>query len=253
VFILLCCGRTFAVCFVITLVFQEWTKRLSGRNVSEMIYLVSGGTWNLTQSIILMHWTRVVLCTCRRTAWSKRTLAVSILPAGKLLWVHLHLSITVPTDRFRAISHHEWIHRAKWRHRIYCHETIAILWVQHGIMCGVKDRRFIVLFTQHSIRRFMNMSVRSLACNEVYLSDITVKNISKSFTHKMAAKASWHWNYATVALCIGRCVSRKPCSKQWTVNTSDKNSAVQTRAFQFAIRIYSIRFVMRIDSNRFVL
>jgi len=29
-----------------------------------------------------------------------------------------------------------------------------------------------------------------------------VNNISKSFTHKMAAKASWHRNYVTVALCI---------------------------------------------------
>jgi len=27
---------------------------------------------------------------------------------------------------------------------------------------------------------------------KVYFSDITVKNISKSFTGKMAAKASWH-------------------------------------------------------------
>jgi len=28
--------------------------------------------------------------------------------------------------------------------------------------------------------------------NKVYFSAITVKNISKSFTHKVAAKASWH-------------------------------------------------------------
>ena len=39
----------------------------------------------------------------------------------------------------------------------------------------------------------MKMSVRSLQlANKAYFSDITVKNISKSFTHKMAAKASWH-------------------------------------------------------------
>jgi len=31
-------------------------------------------------------------------------------------------------------------------------------------------------------------------------SDITVKNIYRSFTHKMAAKASWHQNYVTVTL-----------------------------------------------------
>ena len=29
-----------------------------------------------------------------------------------------------------------------------------------------------------------------------------MKNICKSFTHKMAAKASWHWNDVTVTLCI---------------------------------------------------
>jgi len=28
-----------------------------------------------------------------------------------------------------------------------------------------------------------------------------VKNIYQSFTHKMAAKASWHRNYVTVTLC----------------------------------------------------
>jgi len=28
--------------------------------------------------------------------------------------------------------------------------------------------------------------------NKAYFIDITVKNVYKSFTHKMAAKASWH-------------------------------------------------------------
>ena len=36
--------------------------------------------------------------------------------------------------------------------------------------------------------------------NKAYFSDITVKNIFQSFTHKMAAKANWHWNYVTVTL-----------------------------------------------------
>jgi len=31
---------------------------------------------------------------------------------------------------------------------------------------------------------------------------ISAKNIDQSFTHKMAAKASWHRNYVTVILCI---------------------------------------------------
>jgi len=32
------------------------------------------------------------------------------------------------------------------KHKIYGHDTIAILWVQHGIMCGIKGRKVIVLF-----------------------------------------------------------------------------------------------------------
>jgi len=52
----------------------------------------------------------------------------------------------------------------------------------------------------------MKMSVWSLAGNKAYFSSITAKNIYQSFTHKMAAKASWHWNYVTVTLCIrARC------------------------------------------------
>ena len=29
-----------------------------------------------------------------------------------------------------------------------------------------------------------------------------MKNIYECFTHKMAAKATWHWNYITVTMCI---------------------------------------------------
>jgi len=47
------------------------------------------------------------------------------------------------------------------------------------------------------------MPVWSLTCQQSYLGDIVVANISESFTHKMAAKASWHRNYVTVILCIG--------------------------------------------------
>jgi len=31
---------------------------------------------------------------------------------------------------------------------LYGHDTTAILWVYHGVMCAVKGRRFIVLFKQ---------------------------------------------------------------------------------------------------------
>jgi len=36
----------------------------------------------------------------------------------------------------------------------------------------------------------MKMSVWSLACQKAYFSDITLKNMSKIFTHNKAAKAS---------------------------------------------------------------
>ena len=38
--------------------------------------------------------------------------------------------------------------------------------------------------------------------NSAYFSNITAANTSKSFTHKMAAKASWHRNYVTITPCI---------------------------------------------------
>ena len=38
------------------------------------------------------------------------------------------------------------IHGVNWRHRIYGHNTFAILWVELGIMCGVNGWRFTVLF-----------------------------------------------------------------------------------------------------------
>ena len=43
--------------------------------------------------------------------------------------------------------------------------------------------------------------ITSLPTKRIF-SDITVKNINQSFTHKMAAKASWHRNYVTVTHCI---------------------------------------------------
>jgi len=49
--------------------------------------------------------------------------------------------------------------------------------------------------------------------NKAYYSDMAVKNIYQSVTHKMAAKASRHRNYVIVALCIYE--SSQP-SEQWT-------------------------------------
>ena len=46
-------------------------------------------------------------------------------------------------------------------------------------MCGVNGKGGFALFKQNWI-------------NKAYLSGITVRNIYESFTHKMAAKTSWH-------------------------------------------------------------
>jgi len=70
-------------------------------------------------------------------------------------------------------------------------------------MCGVKGRRFIVLFKYSLFRRFFkNVCVITELANKAYFNDIAVANISHSFTHKMAAKDSWHRNYVTLILCI---------------------------------------------------
>jgi len=36
-------------------------------------------------------------------------------------------------------------YRAKWCHKIYGQDTIAVLWVYHSIMYGIKGRRFTLL------------------------------------------------------------------------------------------------------------
>ena len=60
-------------------------------------------------------------------------------------------------------------------------------------MCGDKGRRFSVLFKRNWISWFQKISIWSYRLtNKAYLSTITVTNISRSFTHKMAAKTSWH-------------------------------------------------------------
>jgi len=50
-------------------------------------------------------------------------------------------------NRKQILRHQE--SRVKCRHIVHGHDTTAILWVWHGIMCGVKRRRFSVLFMMH--------------------------------------------------------------------------------------------------------
>jgi len=56
---------------------------------------------------------------------------------------------------------------------------------------GVKWRRFIVLFKWNWIS-LRKCPYDHWLTNNAYLSVITVTNISKNFTYKMAAKINWH-------------------------------------------------------------
>jgi len=72
-------------------------------------------------------------------------------------------------------------------------------------MCGVKRRRFIALFgyklNQFDLRKYPHSHRLT---NQAYTSDITVTEISRHFTYKMAAKHGGHrmtWE-RTVTACI---------------------------------------------------
>ena len=70
-------------------------------------------------------------------------------------------------------------------------------------MCGVKELRGAELSCY--LNNIRSVGLRKCLydhylANKAYFSGITVKNIRESFTHNMAAKASWHWNYVTVTL-----------------------------------------------------
>jgi len=71
-------------------------------------------------------------------------------------------------------------------------------------MCGVKGQRFIVLFKHIESVGFFLKSLYdyySLPAKRV-LAISQWQTFLKSFTHKMAAKASLHQNYVAVTLCI---------------------------------------------------
>ena len=101
------------------------------------------------------------------------------------------------------------------------------------------------------------------------LSDSRVTNIYKSFTHKMAAKTSWHrygtklrhcHSMYTSALLATALSVRFPGLFTDThyrklsllVIVTVFTSRLKSRAFQFAIRIDSIRYANRFESIRFV-
>jgi len=63
------------------------------------------------------------------------------------------------------------------------------------------------------------------------ISDITVANVYQSFTHKMAAKASWRRNYVTVTRFI--------CSAYWETEgaTKSNHQSVSTSAAPVCVLI----------------
>jgi len=58
-------------------------------------------------------------------------------------------------------------------------------------MCEVKGTKIFYLNNIRSVGLLKCLYDHYLA-NKAYFSDIAVKIISKSFTHKVAAKLSWH-------------------------------------------------------------
>jgi len=48
----------------------------------------------------------------------------------------------------------------------------------------------------------MKMTAWSLSCQWSAFQRYHCEKHLSEFTHKMAAKASWHWNYVTVTVCI---------------------------------------------------
>jgi len=79
---------------------------------------------------------------------------------------------------------------------------IAILWVKHGIMCGIKGRGFVVLFrwklNHFGLRKCLHGQELT---NKEYLSNITVKTICQRFTYKTTAENGWHRHETKLRHC----------------------------------------------------
>jgi len=72
-------------------------------------------------------------------------------------------------------------------------------------MCGVKRRRFISCYLNNirPVGLWKCLYNHYIACLQGVFQRYHSENIyDQSFTQKLAAKASWHWNYVTVTSCI---------------------------------------------------
>ena len=74
------------------------------------------------------------------------------------------------------------------------------------MMCGVKGPRFFcVIQIKLNQLRLENAHMIINLTKKAYLNDITVTNLSQSFTYKMAAKTSWNRYGMSLSPYVYRC------------------------------------------------
>ena len=80
------------------------------------------------------------------------------------------------------------------------------------MMCEVKRRRLIMEFLHKIVSVYENVRIYDhWLTNKAYLSAITVTNIFRSFTYKMAAKTGWHRYETKLRYCHAVCRPTKFC------------------------------------------
>ena len=102
----------------------------------------------------------------------------------------------------------------------------------HFPTCVFHPCRFVLAFSVHAFSSTCIFSAPNhYLANKTYFSAVTVKNIYESFTHKMATKAGWHRNYATVTLCVGLILTDEvdavsDDAARWRVGESDAGHVI---------------------------
>ena len=107
--------------------------------------------------------------------------------------------------------------RVKWRHIIYGHDTIAILWV----CVELRDEDNYSNKTEWVGWRWCPYDHE--LTNKAYLSDIAVTIISESFTRNMTAKTSWYRYGTKLRHCLPMHTRSRAPLAQVSVITSITN------------------------------
>jgi len=179
---------------------------------------------------ILLRYSRWLTSTPRETG---RCCVIKSSPNLSSLRPLSTLHASSPLPRFSLSSHfrrvrstcRNGVHGAKWRHRVYGHDTIAILWAYHDTMRSVKWRRFIVLFEQNWTSSFKKMSTWSLT----YLSAITATSISQT-VYLQDGGRNWHSCGTTLRHCrLYRCAKNAAYISITDSFISPQNVAKTTR------------------------